>query len=238
MYAFQNIHFILGSLGCFTCKRTSEDDTESLLKHCNGYSKYYYLTSFCCCYCCRCCSFWFRDTMCKFVLLWLYVVQHFINQLYSHSFTTVRYDIYGKALYFSPITSIIWHAFSVIMAHIIYYLFGTYANTKADSFFHSLSLSLTHFFPLLFHIYINLYIEQQCFFTNCSLGTHECFAFLIYFHSNSICPNAVFWKIIELCVCLVSFFDENTRTDSQYKAFYLCNIKTEISLFYKIIGGY
>lgn len=172
MYAFQNIHFILGSLGCFTCKRTSEDDTESLLKHCNGYSKYYYLTSFCCCYCCccRCCSFWFRDTMCKFVLLWLYVVQHFINQLYSHSFTTVRYDIYGKALYFSPITSIIWHAFSVIMAHIIYYLFGTYANTKADFFPFPLSVSHTLFSAILSHFASICILNNNVFSQICSLG--------------------------------------------------------------------
>lgn len=219
MYAFQNIHFILGSLGCFTCKRTSEDDTESLLKHCNGYSKYYYLTSFCCCYCCRCCSFWFRDTMCKFVLLWLYVVQHFINQLYSHSFTTVRYDIYGKALYFSPITSIIWHAFSVIMAHIIYYLFGTYANTKADFFPFPLSLShtfflysLSHtFFPLLFHIYINLYIEQQCFFTNLFAWYPWMLRIFNILSFDSDLPKCSFlenhWTTRLSCV----FFDENTK---------------------------
>lgn len=128
---------------------------------------------------------------------------------------------------------------SLLLWRISYIIFSEHTQTQKLTLFSIPSLSLSHTFFLYSFTFTSICIlNNNVFLQICSLATHEYFAFLIYFHSNSICPNAVFWKIIELCVCLVSFFDENTRTDSQYKAFYLCNIKTEISLFYKIIGGY
>lgn len=120
---------------------------------------------------------------------------------------------------------------SLLLWRISYIIFSEHTQTQKLTFFHSFSLSHTLFFLTLSHLHQFVYWTTMFFHKFVHLVPMTALHFQYIIIRVRSAQMQFSGKSLNYAFVLCLFW-------WKYKAFYLCNIETEISLFYKIIGGY